>query len=106
MKKDLINVTAENVQEVSKLNPKNGILKTKRVFKTKPGPKSTGRPSKEKYKCPVKDCNSIVRGDDIGKHFKTKANLLVLDTATEYKSTLEKNLTRLADISKQINRST
>ena len=93
LKKDLLNVTAENVQKISKLNPKSGILKTKRVFKTKPGPKSTGRPSKEKYKCPVKDCNSIVRGDDIGKHFKTKANLLVLDTATEYKSTLEKSLT-------------
>ena len=93
MKKDLVNVTAENVQKISKLNPKSGILKTKRVFKTKPGPKSTGRPSKEKYKCPVKDCNSQVRGTDIGKHFKTKANLLVLDTATEYQSTLGKSST-------------
>ena len=41
----------------------------------------------------MKDCNAQIRGDDIGKHFKTKANLLALDTAIEYQSTLEKSST-------------
>ena len=36
-----------------------------------PGPANSGfKPSKEKYKCPVKNCNAEPRGDDITKHFQ------------------------------------
>ena len=41
-----------------------------------PGPPKSGfKPSKEKYKCPVKGCKSEPRGDDIPKHFQNCANL-------------------------------
>ena len=48
------------------------------------------QPSKQFYKCPVKDCNSNVRGDDIAKHFRTYANLSFLDKASENQSMLIK----------------
>ena len=34
-----------------------------------------------KYKCVVKDCDMIIRGDRIGKHFRGKSKLDVLDEA-------------------------
>ena len=56
-----------------------------------PGPPKTGyKPSKEKYKCPVKNCTALPRGDDIPKHFLNNANLLVLDQANENQSKLRK----------------
>ena len=59
----------------------------------RPGPKPSGRPSKEKYTCPVKDCNARYRGDSIGNHFQKNANLLALDdvlyASSEYQSTLQ-----------------
>ena len=52
----------------------------------KRGPLQTGQPSKEKYSCPVKNCKSEFRGDDIAKHFRTYANLDALDKAAENQS--------------------
>ena len=82
-KRDLVNETAENIQK----------RKKPRIYLKKPGPKPTGRPSKEKYKCPVKDCNAQFRGDSIGNHFQKNANLLALEdvlyAASEYQSTLQ-----------------
>ena len=52
----------------------------------KRGPLQTGQPSKEKYRCPVKNCKSEFRGDDIAKHFRTHANLDALDKAAENQS--------------------
>ena len=58
----------------------------------KRGPTASGyQASRGKYKCPVKDCKSEFRGDDISKHFAKYANLLVLDKAIEDLSNLRKN---------------
>ena len=46
------------------------------------------QPSREKYKCPVKDCDCEFRGDDISKHFQKYANLAALDKANENQSTV------------------
>ena len=51
----------------------------KEITMSKRGPKPSGRPSKEKYTCPVKDCNARYRGDSIGNHFQKNANLLALE---------------------------
>ena len=40
-----------------------------------------GNKNRLKYKCVVKDCDMIVRGDRIGKHFRGKSKLDVLDEA-------------------------
>jgi hypothetical protein len=63
---------------------------------------SCGQPSREFYKCSVKDCNVTLRGDGIGTHFQKKANLLALDTATEYQSKLAKSLTPKTIIEKSV----
>ena len=40
------------------------------------GPKKSGfNPVKEYYRCPVKNCNSQFRGDEISRHFTKNANL-------------------------------
>ena len=54
---------------------------------------ATGQPSRQSYKCPVKNCKSEYRGDDIAKHFRTNANLLVLDKTSENQSELRKSKT-------------
>ena len=58
---------------------KNGIDKEIKMSKRGPKPFDGSRPSKEKYTCPVKDCNARYRGDAIGNHFQKNANLLALD---------------------------
>ena len=50
------------------------------------------QPSRDKYKCPVKDCSSEYRGDDIPRHFQKCADLTSLDSAIENQSKLIKNL--------------
>ena len=57
-----------------------------------PGPTSKfgNKPGTEIYKCPVKDCKTQPRGDDISKHFKRKADLKALDQAIANQSTLKK----------------
>ena len=48
--------------------------------------------SRDKYKCPVNNCNAVkIRGDDIKKHFRSKGNLLALDQANTHQSELRKN---------------
>ena len=47
-----------------------------------PLPKGS-QPSKTKFKCPVKNCSSFMRGDVISKHFQENSNLFVLDKAVE-----------------------
>ena len=48
--------------------------------------------SREKYKCPVKECKkSELRGDDIPKHFAKYGNLIILDKAAEDLSNLRKS---------------
>ena len=54
---------------------------------SKRGPEKSGQPSKDKYKCPVKDCESEYRGYEVANHFRIYSNLVALDKATE---TLEK----------------
>ena len=47
--------------------------------------------SRDKYKCPVNNCNAVkLRGYDIKKHFRTKGNLLALDQANTHQSELRK----------------
>ena len=47
--------------------------------------------SRDKDKCPVNDCNAVkLRGYDIKKHFRSKANLLALDQANSHQSELRK----------------
>ena len=57
-----------------------------------PGPTSKfgNKPATEIYKCPVKNCKTQPRGDDISKHFKRKADLKALDQAIANQSTLKK----------------
>ena len=51
------------------------------------------QPIKERYKCPVKNCDaSNIRGDEISKHFQINANLLVLEKALENQALLKKNV--------------
>ena len=46
------------------------------------GPKKSGfNPVKEYYRCPVKNCNSQFRGDEISRHFTKNANLDLLHAA-------------------------
>ena len=75
---------------------KNGIEKEIRMPKRGPKPFAGSRPSKEKYTCPVKDCNARYRGDHVGNHFQKNANLLALDeglyAASECQSTLQEKL--------------
>ena len=60
----------------------------------KRGPLASGfQASRQKYKCPVKDCNSEFRGDDIAKHFRKCANLLALTAAIEKQSLLKESST-------------
>ena len=48
------------------------------------GPKKSGfNPVKEYYRCPVKNCNSQFRGDEISRHFTKNANLDLLREALE-----------------------
>ena len=57
------------------------------------GPTASGyQPSRDKYKCPVKNCNSEIRGDDISKHFQKNANLVALDKSTENQTVLIQRL--------------
>ena len=56
-----------------------------------PGPSSSFYPSREKYKCPVKNCKTEPRGDDINKHFQNSADLKSLDKAIANVSTLRQN---------------
>ena len=57
------------------------------------GPKKSGfNPVKEYYRCPVKNCNSQFRGDEISRHFTKNANLDLLREALENQSNLRKNL--------------
>ena len=57
------------------------------------GPKKSGfNPAKEYYRCPVKNCNSEFRGDEISRHFTKNANLDLLPEALENQSNLRKNL--------------
>ena len=49
-------------------------------------------PATEKYKCPVKNCKTEPRGDDVTKHFHNSANLKALDRAVANQSTLRKTL--------------
>ena len=57
------------------------------------GPKKSGfNPVKEYYKCPVKNCNSQFRGDEISRHFTKNANLDLLREALENQSNLRKTL--------------
>ena len=59
------------------------------MLKRGPLPSSI-QPSRQKYKCPVKDCKNEIRGDDIPKHFRKCANLMALDKALENYSILKK----------------
>ena len=60
---------------------------------SKRGPSGSGfQPSREKYHCPVKNCNSDYRGDDIAKHFQTYSKLSALDKANENQALLRKNI--------------
>ena len=46
------------------------------------GPKKSGfNPVREYYRCPVKNCNSQFRGDEISRHFTKNANLDLLRAA-------------------------
>ena len=45
--------------------------------------KSGFNPSKEQYRCPVQNCNSEFRGDEISRHFTKNANLALLREALE-----------------------
>ena len=54
--------------------------------------KSGFNPSKEQYRCPVQNCNSEFRGDEISRHFTKNANLDLLREALENQSNLRKNL--------------
>ena len=48
------------------------------------GPISKGsQPSKTRYKFPVNNCSSFMRGDNISKHFQKNSNLIVVDKAEE-----------------------
>ena len=48
------------------------------------GPKKSGfNPVKEYFRCPVKNCNSEFRGDEISRHFTKNANLDLLREALE-----------------------
>ena len=49
-------------------------------------------PATEKYKCPVKNCKTEPRGDDVSKHFQNSANLKALDRAVANQSNLRKTL--------------
>ena len=59
---------------------------------SKRGPLASAiQPSREKYKCPVKDCKSeSLRGDDITKHFQKSSDLVALDKTLENQSALKK----------------
>ena len=52
---------------------------------------TSGQPSKQMYKCPVKNCDSDVRGDDVTKHFRTYGKLDALDKTSKIQSELSKN---------------
>jgi hypothetical protein len=57
------------------------------------GPAKSGfNPVKEQYRCPVQNCNSEFRGDEISRHFTKNANLALLREALENQSNLSKNL--------------
>ena len=58
----------------------------------KPGPIAKAyQPSRAKYSCPVKKCDKVMRGDDIGKHFRNNSNFIALDKANENLQSLRKN---------------
>ena len=65
-----------------------------------PGPttKFGNKPATEIYKCPVKNCKTQPRGDDISKHFKRKADLKALDQAIANQSTLKKTFVLGGDV--------
>ena len=65
-----------------------------------PGPttKFGNKPATEIYKCPVKNCKTQPRGDDISKHFKRKADLKALDQAIANQSTLKKTAVLGGDV--------
>ena len=65
---------------------------------SKRGPIATKQPSRDKYKCPVKNCNSEIRGDDIGKHFQKYSNFIALDKANENQSLLRKRSLQATDV--------
>ena len=47
-------------------------------------PKKSGfNPVKEYFRCPVKNCNSEFREDEISRHFTKNANLALLREALE-----------------------
>ena len=55
------------------------------------GPIAKGsQPSRFKFKCPVDNCLIVMRGDNISRHFKENADLIVLDKAVENLSQLKK----------------
>ena len=43
-----------------------------------------------KKKCPIKNCNSELRGDDVSKHFQKNSNLVELEKANENHLILKK----------------
>ena len=56
------------------------------------GPIAKGsQPSRTKFKCPVDNCWNVMRGDNISRHFKENAKVIVLDKAVENLSQLQKN---------------
>ena len=63
---------------------------SKRDLKNRGTLPSAHLPSREKYKCPVKNCNSELRGDDISKHFQKNSNLVELEKANENHLILKK----------------
>ena len=74
----------------------------------KRGPLQTGQPSIEKYRCPVKNCKSEFRGDNVAKHFRTYANALdkAAENQSNSKSLKASEIIELSDVylTSQINR--
>ena len=57
------------------------------------GPSKSGfNPIKKIYRCPVQNCNSEFRGDEISSNFTKNANLALLREALENQSNLRKKL--------------
>ena len=48
------------------------------MFGKRRGPIAGSQPSRDKYKCPVKNCNAEIQGDDIAKHFQKSANFIAV----------------------------